>query len=78
MGTFAQGNNVIGAGGELVRAMAGRERGREAYSYYMFFVFCFCFLVEKGSHKKLFKLLTSIKHFKPLLDYFMLLQKGCR
>lgn len=38
MGTFAQGNNVIGAGGELVRAMAGRERGREAYSYYMFFV----------------------------------------
>ena len=44
MGTFAQGNNVIGAGDELVRAMAGRERGREAYCYYLFFVFLFfCF-----------------------------------
>ena len=78
MGTFAQGNNVIGAGDELVRAMAGRERGREAYCYYLFFVFlffCFFFLVGKGSHKKWFKLLTSIKHFKPLLDYFTLLQK---
>ena len=55
MGTFAQGNNVIGAGDELVRAMAGRERGREAYCYYLFFVFlffCFFFLVGKGSHKK--------------------------
>ena len=49
MGTFAQGNNVIGAGDELVRAMAGRERGREAYCYYLFFVFLFfCFFFWWG------------------------------
>lgn len=63
MGTFAQGNNVMGAGDKLVRAMAGRERGREAYCYYLFFVlFCFGFFFLGGEGKLQKMIQASYKH----------------